>query len=172
MTQSETQEKCSYDPRTIPPEAPIGMFHCPECGDMVIAGLPHPPPDPELDALSWNPTAEEADAYLRGHGIIKKCEHCGQDATLTNNFVTHLLARFSERMKEADNAATQMRDACVVKVGAMRNEWQEQADARRDPDAPYDYKGSYGLATGSVVACDDIIEALSSLTLEVKQGGN
>jgi acetone carboxylase gamma subunit len=21
---------------------PIGMFHCPECGEMVIAGIPHP----------------------------------------------------------------------------------------------------------------------------------
>jgi hypothetical protein len=23
---------------------PIGMFHCPECGEMVLAGLPHTPP--------------------------------------------------------------------------------------------------------------------------------
>jgi hypothetical protein len=21
---------------------PIGMFHCPECGEMVLAGVPHP----------------------------------------------------------------------------------------------------------------------------------
>lgn len=49
-----------------------------------------------LDALSWNPTVEEADAYLRGEGIIKKCEVCGQDATLTNDFVAHLISRHSE----------------------------------------------------------------------------
>ena len=41
---------CSYDPRSVPASAPIGMFHCPECGDMVIAGLPHPPPLDDLDA--------------------------------------------------------------------------------------------------------------------------
>lgn len=23
--------------------APIGMYHCPYCGAMVLAGLPHPP---------------------------------------------------------------------------------------------------------------------------------
>ena len=33
---------CAYDPRIIPPEAPIGMFHCPECGEMVLAGMEHP----------------------------------------------------------------------------------------------------------------------------------
>lgn len=57
-------------------------------------------PDPELDALSWNPTVEEADAYLRGHGVIKKCEICGQDATLTNDFVTHLIARHANVARE------------------------------------------------------------------------
>lgn len=80
--------------------------------------------DPELDALSWNPTAEEADAYLRGHGIIKKCEHCGQDATLTNDFVSHLLARFGERMREADNAATRMRDRCVEKLKSIAADYR------------------------------------------------
>lgn len=34
--------KCSYDPSLIPNSVPIGMFHCPECGEMVIAGMPHP----------------------------------------------------------------------------------------------------------------------------------
>lgn len=35
--------KCPFDPNA--PEykdLPIGMFHCPECGEMVIAGIPHP----------------------------------------------------------------------------------------------------------------------------------
>lgn len=34
---------CPFDPsddRYI--DAPIGMFHCPLCGEMVLAGMPHP----------------------------------------------------------------------------------------------------------------------------------
>ena len=32
---------CSHDPRMYR-GYPIGQYHCPECGEMVIAGLPHP----------------------------------------------------------------------------------------------------------------------------------
>jgi hypothetical protein len=32
--------KCEHDPKLA--EGPIGMYHCPECGDMVIAGIDHP----------------------------------------------------------------------------------------------------------------------------------
>lgn len=32
---------CTYDPRVMAGE-PIGMFHCPECGEMVLAGVAHP----------------------------------------------------------------------------------------------------------------------------------
>ncbi len=35
------KERCKYDP-TAMAGMPIGMFHCPECGEMVLAGLPHP----------------------------------------------------------------------------------------------------------------------------------
>ena len=38
--------KCNYDPTELA-DAPIGQFHCPECGEMVIAGMPHPPSDEE-----------------------------------------------------------------------------------------------------------------------------
>jgi hypothetical protein len=34
--------KCPHDPRELKGE-PIGMYHCPVCGEMVIAGLPHEP---------------------------------------------------------------------------------------------------------------------------------
>lgn len=34
-------ERCSYDPSQLI-GVPIGMFHCPECGEMVVAGMPHP----------------------------------------------------------------------------------------------------------------------------------
>ena len=44
-------EPCPYDPSTV--EGSIGMFHCPLCGEMVVAGLFHPDPsildDPHLD---------------------------------------------------------------------------------------------------------------------------
>lgn len=33
--------ECSYDPAARAGQ-PIGMFHCPDCGAMVLAGLPHP----------------------------------------------------------------------------------------------------------------------------------
>ena len=31
---------CPHDPREI--TGPIGMYHCPECGEMVLAGTEHP----------------------------------------------------------------------------------------------------------------------------------
>ena len=33
--------KCDFDPMIYKDE-PIGMFHCPQCGEMVLAGVPHP----------------------------------------------------------------------------------------------------------------------------------
>ena len=33
--------RCLFDP-SIYTGVPLGMFHCPICGEMVIAGLPHP----------------------------------------------------------------------------------------------------------------------------------
>ena len=33
--------KCSYDPTPLIGLA-VGMFHCPECGEMLVAGMPHP----------------------------------------------------------------------------------------------------------------------------------
>ncbi len=35
-------DPCTYDPVPLLGE-PIGMFHCPECGEMVVGGVPHPP---------------------------------------------------------------------------------------------------------------------------------
>ena len=35
------KEICSFDPKKYDGQ-PIGMFHCPDCGDMVLAGLDHP----------------------------------------------------------------------------------------------------------------------------------
>ncbi len=33
-------KSCTHDPMTMLGK-PIGMYHCPECGEMVIAGVPH-----------------------------------------------------------------------------------------------------------------------------------
>ena len=35
-----TEEKCPHDPTQT--TGPIGMYHCPECGEMVLAGMEHP----------------------------------------------------------------------------------------------------------------------------------
>jgi len=32
---------CKHDPRQYA-GMPIGMYHCPECGEMVVAGCEHP----------------------------------------------------------------------------------------------------------------------------------
>ncbi len=36
----DTTEQCPHDPRLT--TGPIGMYHCPECGEMVLAGMGHP----------------------------------------------------------------------------------------------------------------------------------
>lgn len=43
----EAMLECTYDP-TVMVGKPIGMFHCPECGEMVVAGMPHPDYDAEI----------------------------------------------------------------------------------------------------------------------------
>lgn len=40
QAQEPPASACDYDPRTCPGE--VGMHHCPECGDMVMAGMEHP----------------------------------------------------------------------------------------------------------------------------------
>jgi hypothetical protein len=39
----KTSMKCEHDPRTE--SGPIGQYHCPECGEMVLAGFAHPDHD-------------------------------------------------------------------------------------------------------------------------------
>jgi hypothetical protein len=43
-----TSPDCDYDPRELA-GLPIGTMHCPRCGEMVIAGLPHEPEVKEED---------------------------------------------------------------------------------------------------------------------------
>ena len=35
-------KQCGYDP-VVEKSGSNGMYHCPECGQMVLAGMPHPP---------------------------------------------------------------------------------------------------------------------------------
>jgi len=50
--------KCQYDPSVV--HGPIGMFHCPECGEMVVVGMPHPDYDHEYNPDDFM-TEEEMD---------------------------------------------------------------------------------------------------------------
>ncbi len=36
------EDECPFQPELIPKQVPIGMHHCPVCGEMVVAGIPHP----------------------------------------------------------------------------------------------------------------------------------
>jgi hypothetical protein len=46
--------ECGFDPMGEFGQ-PIGMFHCPECGEMVVAGLPHPG---ELEDSGWEEVSD------------------------------------------------------------------------------------------------------------------
>lgn len=53
---------CTYKPELLV-GVPLGMFHCPECGEMVVAGLPHHKRDDEQEAI-WDKRDELYDAIL------------------------------------------------------------------------------------------------------------
>ncbi len=69
---------CSFDPKKLKGK-PIGMFHCPECEEMVIAGLEHPdydllkPEIPENDLSPIKTAAIKINNKIftgKDHGII------------------------------------------------------------------------------------------------------
>lgn len=48
---------CPEDPVALLGQ-PIGMYHCPVCGEMQVAGLPHVPPDDDYEGVmgrEWPP---------------------------------------------------------------------------------------------------------------------
>lgn len=55
------KQKCTFDPTTV--HGAVGMFHCPDCGDMQIAGLPHIAMD-DLDTSELKPVAGDDDSDL------------------------------------------------------------------------------------------------------------
>lgn len=60
-----SQEPCGFDPRTMAGQ-PIGMFHCPECGEMVIAGMAHP------DYANWEEDHARYMAELEAKDLEKQ----------------------------------------------------------------------------------------------------
>lgn len=48
------RDLCDYDPVPLA-GLPLGMFHCPDCGCMILAGVPHPPCDPDFCGLAGLP---------------------------------------------------------------------------------------------------------------------
>ena len=59
-TTSSNTSSCPYDPMLLK-GAPIGMFHCPECGEMILAGVPHINYDIDI--------AEDYEKYLAEQGF-------------------------------------------------------------------------------------------------------
>ena len=53
-------KQCPYDPQ-IYVNQPIGMFHCPYCGEMQLAGLPHLPFQIEVDEEEYKEMIEEVE---------------------------------------------------------------------------------------------------------------
>jgi len=46
-------DKCIYDPSDLV-DVPLGQFHCPLCGEMVLAGASHPLPTIRAKPLRTN----------------------------------------------------------------------------------------------------------------------
>lgn len=71
------EDKCPYEPERDE-NTPIGMYHCPICGEMVLAGVPHPrkPTTPYTDEWpEWDNGSDAFsmdDSYLDRTGAVKK----------------------------------------------------------------------------------------------------
>ena len=53
--------KCDFDPVQV--KGSIGMFHCPECGEMIMSGEQHPDYDIDYDTDPEFLDDIEAEAY-------------------------------------------------------------------------------------------------------------
>ena len=56
------RKPCPEDPVKLLGQ-PIGMYHCPSCGEMQLAGVPHLLPDEnyeEVYGMEWPPDYEDA----------------------------------------------------------------------------------------------------------------
>jgi hypothetical protein len=58
--EGRVRKPCPEDPAILA-GLPIGQFHCPGCGEMQVAGLPHAPPDADYEEMTgcdWPPGYE------------------------------------------------------------------------------------------------------------------
>ena len=53
-------DACPYEPDRDGP-TPMGMYHCPLCGEMVLAGCPHPKQPSEEDWEELRKLSQEVD---------------------------------------------------------------------------------------------------------------
>lgn len=58
--------KCPHDPIQYKGMA-MGMYHCPECGDMVLAGLAHPEMDDKKIDEYFDGQYEKFKTYVKSH---------------------------------------------------------------------------------------------------------
>lgn len=49
---------CPHRPEELKCQ-PIGMYHCPACGMMVVAGVPHPPAEDDFDYEGPEPREDQ-----------------------------------------------------------------------------------------------------------------
>lgn len=59
--------KCSHNP--VETKGAIGMYHCPVCGDMIVAGFDHPDTDKEILAYGkyCDKRYEDLKKYISSH---------------------------------------------------------------------------------------------------------
>jgi predicted RNA-binding Zn-ribbon protein involved in translation (DUF1610 family) len=82
--------KCSHDPKQYK-GMPMGMYHCPECGEMVIAGCEHPDYEGAFKDVSIhdpkpgekNRICSECGRHLDWRG---KCHECLNDQFLNEEY--------------------------------------------------------------------------------------
>ena len=59
--QGRKRKPCPEDPVKLTGQ-PIGMYHCPICGDMQVAAMEHVPPDDDYEesyGMDWPPGYED-----------------------------------------------------------------------------------------------------------------
>jgi len=80
---------CNHDPKEMTGK-PIGMYHCPECGEMVIAGMEHPDYsllDEEAEALAMK--QEHIDTGPHEGCTCKYCNCTPESPCLDTEYCPH-----------------------------------------------------------------------------------
>jgi hypothetical protein len=111
---------CPHDPRELA-GAPIGMYHCPECGEMVLAGLPH-------DVTKGSMTSDEKEWQERPFTVatqvieLWECEH-----SQCREHGNHLLAASEVVHRAFERVRAEERTRVAAKVERWCDEWVEGA---------------------------------------------